>query len=756
MKKLLILLLTLPLFSLGQYKVSGFVYDNTTGETLIGANIYGSKMGTATNGYGYFNFITDNNELRVSYVGYKIETIKVVSDTLVKVYLSLSGKLNEVVVSDKVEKRGELNSFEIKSSSIADLPSMLGDPDLFKSIQLLPGVSMGEDGSSNFYVRGGSRDQNLIMIDDVPIYSTTHSLGFFSAINNEVIKNAKLYKGAFPAKYGGRISSVLDIHTREGSTKQFSASASISPFVFQSTIDVPVIKNKSGLMMSFRHSTYDLISRPLMPGYPYLGFYDSNIKYHHKLGDKDIVFASFYMGKDVFRSELKYTDKTVENETIEENTYGNMLGSVRWNHIFNNRIFLNTTIAYNNYDFRYSNYMHSIGESIRSSQITSLDNRFGNVTDNFRIKSDFDYVFSNTHKFQFGSSIVYQRYKPYNSFEAQTADGNTVLSDYVTYSIYNINARVYLEDQMNFEKLSLNIGSNLSFTNTGNKNYLILEPRVSAIYTLSGNVKLSSTYSRMSQNMHLVTQSGPLMPEDIWFPSTDSIPPVISNQFTGGVNFKHKFVTIAVEAFYKQMSNLAEKRASYTAESALNLIEVGNGKSYGLETMLKLDFERIMFNVNYTYSRSFRTFENINFNKEFPFTYDRPHDLKTFAILKLSKKWKFSTVATYKSGNVTTVKQGWAQTGGGSHYTNQGFVITELHYRYTGYKNSYRLPDYFRWDVDLSYSYKGNWGKYVLKFGVYNVTNHFNAYKITVQGGKLISTNKMPIMPYISYSWKLR
>ena len=747
-----IILLSIPFISFSQNKVSGFVYDKNTGETLVGANIYGTRVGTGTNGYGYFSIFTKEKKLQISYVGYKTKTIGITTDTIVKIYLVSTEQLNEVIVTDNVEKRGELNSFEIKASTIASLPTMLGDPDIFKSIQLLPGVAMGSDGGSDFYVRGGSKDQNLIMIDDVPIYNTTHTVGFFSAINNEVVKDVKLYKGAFPARYGGRTSSVLDIRTREGNTKQFNSSISVSPFIFQSTVEVPIVKNTSALLLSYRHSTFDIFAKMIDKNMPVYGFYDSNIKYHHKLGDKDVIFAGFYIGADKYKSE--YSEEG--NTQGEESKYGNIVASLRWNHIFNNSIFMNTTLAYNIYDFFYMNYAENTIQDLDKTYKNTLESRFGNTSDNYRLKSDFDYKVTSVHNVQFGASVVLQKYNPYNIYKGFNGDTQTSVGDTVSQSIINFISRVYIEDQIKLNKLKLNVGTNLSMTNTGDTNFFVFEPRLSIVYSLTDRIKLSSSYSRMSQNLHLVTQSGPLLPEDLWYPSTDSIPPVKSNQFTTEVNYKNKNITIAVEGFYKHQQNVTEKRFSSRGESALNLIETGIGESYGLETMFVLNFDRLMFNINYTWSRSLRLFDNLNFGKEFPFMYDRPHDLKAFGIYKLSKKWKISTVATYKSGNATTFKQ--STTINGLEYQNILALsgVNQYYFDYYGGRNSYRLPNYFRWDIDLSYSYEGNWGRYVLKFGVYNLTNHHNAYKLSVDNGKIVSENLVPLMPYISYSWRLR
>ncbi len=751
MQKLTFILLLIPVLSLSQIKISGFVYDNATGETLVGANIYSDTKGTSTNAYGHFTYFTNNKSINISYVGYHLTTLNIEKDTIINIYLKPSELLNEVIVSGKVEKRTELSSFQLKANTISSLPVLLGEADIFKSIQLLPGVGMGADGSSDYYVRGGSKDQNLIMIDDVPIYTSTHSTGYFSAINNEVVKDVKLYKGAFPARYSGRVSSVMDVRTRDGNTQTINSSLSISPFILQSTFETPIVKNKSGLLLGFRHSLYDLILSISPDPMPIYGFYDMNVKYHHKLGDSDKIIISLYKGADKY----KFNEETENTSRTEKSEYGNVVTSLKWSHVFSNSIFMNTTIAYNNYNFYYTNESETIRDSEGNEYKYYTKSNFGNTSDNFRVKNDFDYSINDTHTLQFGASVIHQKYNPTNSYT--TDDSNNVISksDTVSFSISNTTARLYLEDIIKLKTLNINVGANLAFLTTGSKSFITLEPRVSATYDLFRHFKVSASYSRMSQNLHLVTQSGPLLPEDLWYPTTDSIPPVVSDQIALGFNYHHKKITLAVEGFNKQMNNVTEKRWKIDADSPLNLIEVGKGWSYGLETMLVFDLEKVMLNINYTWARSMRKFDNINYGKDFPFRYDRPHDIKSFAIWKLTNKWSLSTVATWKSGNATTVHQANSPHANSffKPFTMSGYPSS---YEYYGDRNSYRLPNYFRWDIDISYNYKGNWGKYILKFGIYNLTNHHNSYKITVDPYGVNSQSLIPIMPYISYSWRLR
>lgn len=750
MRKTLLLFIFLPVLLFSQNKIRGFVYDFNSGEYLIGANVYDANKGTSTNQYGYFVFYTNEEVINVSYVGHEIQTIslKDIKNKNLNIYLKSSGTLNEIVLEERRGSRVELNQINLKSNTIASMPVLLGEADIFKTIQLFPGVTMGADGSSDFYVRGGSKDQNLIMIDDVPIYTSTHSVGYFSAINNEVVKDVKLYKGAFPSNYAGRVSSVLDIKTREGNTKQFNSSLSISPFILQGTIETPVIKNKSALLLGVRHSAYDLILALSPDDIPLYGFYDVNLKYHHKISEKNKIYLSIYNGGDIYKSTQSYDNSNI----LEESKYGNFIVSLRWNHILSNSMFVNTTFAYNNYSFYYLN------ESTIKDEAVDIYTKtfFKNKSENIRLKSDFNYFLNQYQSLIFGGSAVIENFSPLNIYVVNDGTNMVEKSDTTQQSIQNTNIRFYAEDQFKHKNLSINIGANISILKTGDKNYFIVEPRISVNYSMLSNLDFSASYTRMSQNLHLLTQGGPLLPEDIWYPSTDSIPPVISDQFTVGVIYKPSMVTLSLEAFSKSMNNVVEKQWQAEAESPYKLIEMGTGKSYGIESMFEIEINKLIFNINYTYSRSLRYFDNINNGEVFPFKYDRPHDLKMFAVWKLSKKWNISTVATYKSGNATTVKQAISPSALSYYYPFDLNSTHQSYYDYYGERNSYRLPDYFRWDIDLSYSYKGDWGKYVLKFGVYNLTNHHNAYGIYVSSFGIQSKSLLPITPYISYSWRLK
>lgn len=754
MRVLLLILFLSPIFLYSQTKISGFVYDKNNGEALVGANIIFGNRGTSTNGYGYFSFITTEEKFFVSYVGYKTERFEADSlkNNVINVYLKTSGMLNEVVLyeSSNEGNRTALSSINLKSKTISQLPVLLGEADIFKSLQLLPGVGMGEDGSSDFYVRGGSSDQNLILIDDVPIYTATHSAGYFSAVNNEVIRDVKLYKGAFPSRYGGRVSSVLDIRTREGNTQKINSSISISPFILQANFETPIIKGKSALLIGYRHSFYDMLLGLGVPAnVPMYGFEDINIKYHHHLGGRDKIFIAFYKGKDRFYQKMDaedYAEKTYDGYMELSNKYGNSIVSLRWNHVFKNNMFANTTLSYNNYEYIYINESEISTGGVKEFARTKL----GNYSHNFRVKTDFSYSLNSINKLEFGWELSKQNYTPVYSLELN--------NDTVTYEnsstegliVYNDVYRVYIEDKMNFGKLNINVGFSGALFDTGNENYYSFEPRVSLNYEILKNLKISTSYSSMSQNMHLITQTGPVLPEDVWLPSTDSLPPVFANQATLGFNYKIGKFNFSAEAFYKLMKNVTEKRFDSNGRSPIEAVSYGLGYSYGIENMLTIELDKVMLNLNYTYSRSFRDFEDLNYGQVFPFRYDRPHDLKFFTIWNVSKKWNLSTVLTWKSGANTTVLQAVAP----AEFTF-GDEYTYSYYAYYGFRNSYRLPNYFRWDIDASYSYKGDWGNYVLKFGFYNVTNHFNAQELKINRTGFYAKNTLNIMPYFSYSWRL-
>ncbi|WP_233378325.1 TonB-dependent receptor [Maribellus sp. CM-23] len=695
--------------------ISGYVTDLSTGEGLINANVYDlqKETGNVSNVYGFYSLTVPAGKAQIQYsfVGYEKQVLELdlKKDTVINIKLKLMGELDEVTVranKSNVE-RSQMSMVELPTEKLDKLPLMLGEPDVLKVIQLLPGVQSGAEGTSGIYVRGGGPDQNLFLLDGVPVYNASHLFGFFSVFNPAAVKTVTLYKGGFPARFGGRLSSVVDIRMKEGNDQEFKGEFSIGLISSRFSIEGPIKKDKTSFIFSGRRTYVDLLARPFIMlankeadnekitgGYY---FYDLNAKINHKFSDKSRLFLSTYAGLD--KAYAKEDSRYSENNIRYLDKYdmgigwGNITSALRWNYVYNPKLFSNVTLTYSDYKF-------DVREEYKL--INTNDNTFDEDYFNYHsgindltAKVDFDYYPGGGHSIKFGASNIWHKFKPGVNHERTTGDYSEYPSEkndtiYGNKNISAIEFNAFVEDNYDItSKLRANLGVHFSLFNVQNTTYTSLEPRLSLRYLFSDNLSLKASYTKMSQYIHLLSSSTISLPTDLWLPVTKDVKPQKSHQIAVGAALKTgKGYDLTIEGFYKTMDNLIEYKegASFTGVSKdwESKIEMGKGWSYGAEVMLEKKTGKTTGWLGYTLSWADRKFENLNFGKKFPAKYDRRHDVSLVLIHEFSKKFDIGMVWVYGTGNATTLgKQRYDSMlpGERPRYYNQNLV-------YYGERNS--------------------------------------------------------------------
>ncbi|MBA4300056.1 MAG: TonB-dependent receptor, partial [Cyclobacterium sp.] len=627
--RIFLLTISLSFFSLSLFaqkiSISGTVKDGDTGETLIGVNIFDKKnqKGAITNNYGFFSYSSFEKEVELvfSYVGYEPEllSLKLQKDTLITVELRPSGLLKEVVIegerSDPIQESTQMGAINIPLREIKNLPALMGEVDIFKVIQLLPGVQSGSEGTSGLYVRGGSPDQNLILLDGVPVYNASHLFGFFSVFNDGAINNVELIKGGFPARFGGRLSSVIDISMKEGNMKEFKGEGSIGLIASKITLEGPIKKDKTSFLFSGRRTYLDMIARPIIRkstgGNEDVGyfFYDLNAKVNHIFDKKNRLYLSYYGGQDVGYSKYKNTWNRTDGVNVSEEEaglgWGNNIAAVRWNHIFNQRLFANFTGTFTQYKFRvFSDYESSFipSQGGEPQQEFYSSDYFSGIRD-VAVKADFDFIPNPAHYIRWGGMWINHRFTPgvFASKENQrpeVREGGTP-SDSQEMSLY-------LEDDFSVgDRFKFNVGVHFSGFLADVKTYTFLQPRFTARYLLDPNSSIKVSYVQMAQFIHLLTNAGLGLPTDLWVPSTDRIGPQESWQVAAGYFRKLGYgLELSVEGYYKDMQGVIEYQdgASFLNSTSdwQDKVSSGEGRSYGLEVLLQKKIGKTTGWIGYT------------------------------------------------------------------------------------------------------------------------------------------------------------
>ena len=778
-----------------KYTVSGYISDKATGERLINANVYDAitLQGSTANTYGFYSLTLPAGEVSLvaSFMGYDQHEVKINLTQNMTLNFELevrSDELDEITVygneiRNKVEST-QMSLAELSSQKLQKVPVILGEADVLKVVQLLPGVQAGTEGTSGIYVRGGGPDQNLFLLDGVPVYNAGHLLGFFSVFNPDAVKTVKLYKGGFPARFGGRLSSVVDIAMKDGNMKELKGDFSIGLISSKLMLEGPIVKDKTSFMISARRTYVDILAQPMILYYAktedeeFTGgafFHDYNLKLNHTFSDRSRLYLSSYFGKDKAYRKESYTYDSYKEKYDFGISWGNTIASVRWNYLINSRLFSNTTVTYSRYLFDISDeyYSKDLSDDTTSDELFRYYSGIRDVA----AKIDFDYFPAPNHAVKFGASYTNHYFTP-GAFNLKY-DTDVEYEDALdtVYGNSNISAHewsVYIEDDFTItDNFKLNGGIYLSLFNVEGVNYLRPQPRLSIRYKVNDDWSLKASYSRMAQHVHLLTTSGISMPTDLWVPVTKRFEPPISDQVALGTAINLPFnLTLTLEGFYKNMLNLIEYKdgASFTgtATNWEDKVEKGRGWSYGGEFMLEKTVGKTTGWIGYTLSWNNRQFENINYGEVFPAKYDRRHDVSIVLTHQFSEKFDIGATWVYGTGNAVTLAY--------TEYQLANIPGLEGSYgninNYGG-RNNYRMPATHRLDVGLNFHKKKKNGIATWSLSAYNAYNHHNPFYIywdsgiqyyTYVDGELIiqgdSTTKLkqfslfPIIPSISYSFK--
>lgn len=766
-------------FSQEKRTISGFITDEGTGEKLIGAIVYDtvSKKGAGTNEYGFFSLTIPAKDayLRVSYFGLQTKyTFCSLGRSEINISLTSDVKnLGEVTVTSEGAKRDiestSSGTIELQLDKVEKLPLILGEKDIMRVIQLLPGVKSGGEASSGIYVRGGGPDQNLILLDGVPIYNASHLFGFFSVFNSDALSSVTLLKGGFPARYGGRVSSVLDMRMKEGNLKNYNVEGSIGILSSRILVEGPIKKDRTAFAFSARRTYMDLLYRPFMLNKGYDGgyfFHDLNGKIHHKINDKHHLFFSGYFGLDkVFFNEKESTSYDSDGNEYKSQfktrlQWGNSIGVVRWNYRIGPKLFLNTTGTFSKYKFL-------IGLD-DNTEITETNGNhivekfqlgyYSGITD-WGVKSDFTYFPNPNHNIKFGVSETYHTFSPgisYFTVVDQTTEIDTTFGSNIQYS-HEIS--LYVEDDHKItDRLKINYGLHHAIFLTNGKVHQAFQPRVSSNFMLDEKSSVKLGVSRMAQFLHLLSNSGIGLPTDLWVPATDQIKPVLANQVSLGYYRElGKGYNFSVEGYYKKMNNLIQYKegADFISinDDWQSRVEVGQGWCYGGELFLEKRKGKFTGWLGYTLSWAERQFDNLNFGEKFFYRYDRRHDLSLALTYEIDDYWDLGLVFVYGTGNAVTLG-------------SQNYSVAPGLFNYSGYYinnfeqlNGYRMPAYHRMDIGANYKKDKDWGHSVFSFSIYNAYNRQNPFMIytgvnNAGDPALMQISLFPLIP--SISWKFQ
>lgn len=766
-------------FAQQKHTINGYVKDSLSGETLRGATVseLGSSSAIQTNNYGYFSLTLPENifNIQVSFIGYETKIIHIdsFSEHTFTIFLTpVSYNLEQVIISAKKRESNvqtaQMGKVDLSIAEIKALPSFLGETDILKALQLLPGVRNAGEGNSGFYVRGGGPDQNLVLLDDAVVYNTGHLFGFFSVFNADAVKSVSLIKGGFPAQYGGRLSSVIDIVMKDGNINKTEVDAGIGLIASRLSIQGPLVKNKASYMLSARRTYIDALTKPFLgKSNNYHGsgyyFYDLNAKANYQFSNNDRLFLSGYFGRDQF-------DFNNEKRSFTTSIpWGNSTATLRWNHVFNKKLFANTSLIYNDYKFDFNGAQNNFNINV-SSGIKDLN-----------VKSDFDFYPVPEHKLKMGAQYTYHTFLP--SLVSGNQD-TTVFEPLNVQKKYAGEFALYIQDDWAITKgLKVNYGLRYSsFTQLGPytayasdangnhidstiyrsnqpiKTYGGLEPRMTWRIDIDSFSSIKAAVSRNLQYIHLVSNAGTTLPTDIWVPSTYRVRPQIAWQYALGYfrNFQNNTYETSLELYYKTMDNQIEYREGYTPNTLKDPEEdfvFGKGWSYGSELFIHKVKGRFTGWIGYTLSWTWRKFPSLNSGDKFPGKYDRRHDLSVVGSYQLNSKWTYSSVFVFGTGNAISLPERF--------YFIDGVLTQEF-----SRVNAYRMAPYHRLDISATYTpvqkkkrwYKGSW-----VFSVYNVYSRLNPYFLyfdqegsAANGTLTVTTKQVSLFPVIpSVTWNV-
>jgi len=745
--------------------ISGYVYDASNGESLIGTSVYkeGTADGTTTNAYGFYSLsIPAGDSLKIvySFIGYTTQTISIPErkNTTVNIRLE-STMLNTVqitgVVADKVSEGSQMSSVVLDQQTIEKIPTLLGENDVLRAIQLMPGVQSPGDAGVGFYVRGGGPDQNLILLDGVPVYNASHLFGFFSVFNTDAINRVELIKGGFPARYGGRLSSVIDIQMKEGNMKKFGVEGSVGILSGRLMIEGPIVKDKVSFMVSGRRSWFDLFSAPISKAINgnAVGYYltDVNGKINWKINNKHRIYLSGYFGEDKLYGGTGYKDTTYRDKSKFRLSWGNITSSLRWNYNISPKLFMNTSATFTQYKYRIGYDFEAFENDVKTEDYGSS---MGSRIQDWSGRVDFNWYPTTNHKIMFGGYYTYHTFIP--GITEMRVDNNKTTSG--ASNIFSHETQLYIEDEFKlFKRLTVNLGVHGSTFHVRNKTFWSIQPRVSAGVKIIDNLAVKASYSEMAQYIHLLSNPGISLPTDLWLPVTDNIKPMLSRQIALGV-FKDwgNLFSTSVEGYYKTMDNVMDYKNGANIfiadDSWEQQITQGQGESYGVEFLLRRSTGKLTGWIGYTLSWNWRKFADLNYGEKFPYRYDRRHDFEIFLNYEINKKIDISATWVYGTGNAFTyITSGMA-------YANPLGENTGMGVGFFDKRNDQRMRDYHRLDLSVNFKKDKKWGQRIWNVSIYNVYSRQNPffYMPGTSNGTIKQVSIMPIIPSVSYIFKIR
>ena len=758
--------------------LNGYIKDIENGEELLGVTIYVSalKAGTITNDYGFYALTVPRGiyEVRFTYMGYKevIQTLELNADTTINLAMQTDAQLmEEIVIEEKSLDENvvavQMSKNTLNMNQVRKLPALFGEIDIIKNIQMLPGVISAGEGSASFFVRGGSADQNLILIDEAPVYDPSHLFGLFSVFNADVIKDSELYKGGIPSRFGGRLSSILEVRTKDGNNKEFDVTGGIGTLASRVAVEGPIVKEKSSFIVSARRSYVDLFLKAASQD-NLVHFYDVNAKVNWKANNNNRFFAAFYTGRDVFNFD--------DNFGFE---WGNMTGTFRWNHLFNERLFSNTSIILSNFDYKLE-----LKDAVQGFRwISNLQE--------FSFKNDLSYSLNSSNELSFGYHLTGRRFSP---GEISPNATGSIFQTVALQHMYALDHGIYVSNLHTVsDRITLDYGVRLSiFQNVGPadvhlyedpqdnidivhtdtleydrwesiKTYVNIEPRLSVRYILKEGQSLKLSYNRMVQNTHLISAGTAPVPFNTWNPSNYYLKPQIADQVAAGYfrNFRNNAYEFSAEGYYKDMSNVtdfADNAQLFFNDNLSTEYRQGKAWAYGVELLLNKNQGKLTGMVSYTWSKTMRKIEGVNLGKEFPSNHDRRNVVNVQAAYDMNDKWVFGGSFTYSTGRPLTLPAGKYEYG---DYNPD--VITD--------RNGYRLPPFHRLDLSVTLNprknanrkWKGQWVFSV--YNAYNRKNPFTIYTRTKQDedGNVIGDGRekearliylFPVLPSVTYNFK--
>ena len=794
------------------HTVSGYVTDGKSQETLLGASVYEATTmkGAVTNNFGYYTLkLADGQvDFRASFVGYEPyqTAFDLKNDTVINISLTQSNQLNEVTVTARAiesnVKGTQMSTIELPVMQLKKVPALFGETDVIKALQLLPGVQSGTEGSAGMYVRGGGPDENLILLDGVPLYNVNHAAGFFSAFNADAIKNVTLYKGNFPARFGGRLSSVVDVRMKDGDMYEYHGNVGIGLIAAKVNVEGPIIKGKTSFNFSFRRTYYDVFTAPLInmmvkmesenkknSGWGGYYFYDLNLKLNHKFSDKDRLFLSVYSGDDKVYARMKfgydysssYYGAASSTERLNLDwKWGNRVAALRWNHIIRPNLFMNVTGAYTQYRHYLGAEMgdesHYEGQGQTTDYSESIEMGLHSGIYDYSAKADFDYKPFDDHDVKFGVNLTHHTYRPtttaYHILETQNNQTDfafdTVTSDA---TVRALETDLYAEDNWDISNFfKLNAGLHYSTFSVQKKTYHSLQPRVSMRALITDDFSLKAGYAYMTQYIHLLSSNAISLPTDLWVPVTGDIIPMNAHQVALGAFYDWKGFEFSVEGYYKKMNNVLEYKdgASFFSLDQTSWdgkVVMGDGWAYGVELFAQKQVGKLTGWVGYTWSHTNRLFnrpgQELNFGNVFPAKYDRRHDLNIVLMYEFNDRIDVGATWVYSSGNCATLSyQDYHGLGVGY---NDAPVIGYIESR-----NNYRFNSYQRLDLVANFHKQKKYYERIFSISIYNTLCHNNPFVVVpwsdyeynpyvgqyVERKSLQQVCIFPIIPTLSWQYK--